>query len=298
MRVGELLKGLEFGEPQTHRNLAVIGLYGKDVLAGDLLTLQEALCDNTVRIAESGVISYLWLENRGMEPVFIPVGATIEGRSQNRASSYPAIVPSDSGVINLPVNCAEEGQGFIRDAEFNDSTTIVIASARSGEVRQDRTWDSIEVTQSISTTCSRTSDYVTIRGGIPGIGGYLGMFEGLKEGHRGYVAAVRNNGDFSFYADILGSRGLFGKLCGMLYESVGAEAGQRMTHAGEYSGPIRVETSVFERFLDEAKDRELVRKDVGYGSPGETYLLDGPISGSAILLGGSPVQLSLRGNAY
>lgn len=227
---------------------------------------------------------------------------TFEGGTQNRAAIYPFIVPPQSGAINIPVHCVERGQGLVQGKTFRKSSTILMASARTTEttgsgatlVGQTRTWMGISrATSTFGLRENVTQDYTAVgRAEGTGLVEYVAATGKAQNDQLGYIAAVRNNGQVFFYADIFGQRRLYQKLHEKLAQSVAAVARQ------VFRGDITLGKDDFYKFLDEARTAELQEQKVDAQLLGKIYTADKPVNGIALMLEDSPVQLSLRRDEY
>ena len=294
MKAEPLLRGLEIGDVEGYRNLSFVRVYGPDKFRESVLTLDEAFETNRVEttgfsVRESGNVPELIVQNDLDMMVFIALGMILEGESQNRAAQYPLLVPGHSGEIHIPVRCAERHQPLEHGTRFVSTTTILIASARTGRTEQNHTWNTISDATTVISRKNKTDDYVTAVKEAD-LSDYAGVFGKPRKDQLGYIAAIQNNGHIFYYADILGNHELYKKLGERLHESVGAVAKQG-------KGNSRVERNAFLSFYDSAKPSEL-REVTLNRLEGNVFVADSPIAVSALLCKESPVQVSLRKDNY
>ena len=291
MQLKSLVGVLELGNPEIVRNLAFIRIFGDTILPLVPKTLDEALADDRFIVSERDPVrmNSLYVHNGLAEPVFVAAGMILEGRTQNRAVAYPALIGEQTVVEDFPVNCSQQGQPTRKGIRFTGSTTIVDASARSGAVNQRKTWDTITRTQARSPTRSPTKDYVEIARNLP-LDEYL--IAGLPLPRQlGYVAVVGNNGERSYFMDMFANHGLFVKLEKRLRQSVASVAVVNGNH------DIKVERFDVTKFMESALSHEFTEHAHTPGA-GRLYLAGEPIHGSALVYNGAPLQVGLRKDTY
>lgn len=298
MKLQELVQSLDLGEVVLFQNLAWMPLFGEDKVKEDLLTLDEAFemdkgsSQARLLVTESDIVQHLLVENRFDRKLFVPCGMIFEGESQNRASQYPTIIPAHSKTIKYPVHCAEQGQPLLHGTTYHSSSTIIQASARSGGVDQGRTWSSIASSQTSYRTQSRTHSYVDVVKGVD-LSDYITAMGDSKPGQQGYIAAVRSNGDIYFYADVLGSNALLGKLYHKLCQSIAAVAKQLHT------SDLKIRKDSFATFLSEAGSVDMVEADMEGQELGTILVANTPVvEGSALLDQQRLIQLAMRRDVY
>jgi hypothetical protein len=222
MELGEVLKDYEIGDIIVYRNLAFAPIFGENV-SEPMKTLDEVLGTKGFDAVDQGHQNDIEVTNKLREPVFIPAGATFEGRSQNRAAVYPAVIDAKLTIERFPVHCVDRYCPTRADSPFSRSSAILMASARTGVSQQD-TWTSIDVTATsihMGERESRDFVYVSNQANLEEYSDKLGKPE---KGQIGYVAAVRNNGTAFFYSDLFFNDEVYGKLAPRLNESVAAVA--------------------------------------------------------------------------
>lgn len=283
-----LLEGAEIGDVVAYRNMAFVPVFGENVFLGDVLLVDQAFGREGFTVADSpsGSARYIQIRNDLEVPVFVPAGATFEGPTQNRASKYPAVVSERTSVERFPVHCVQRGRPTRAGAGFTGSPGILVASARSGETHQHGTWDTVSDSITSLGLRSGTEDY-TVVDREADLGEYLEALGKPRNSQRGYVVAVRNNGNFSVYSDVFGNHELFKGLYDRLHRSVAVAAKQRG------SGDIQISKDQFRSFLEGAREAEWERRELGE-SIGEIYVTTNPFQGTVLLYKNKPVQLSAR----
>jgi hypothetical protein len=112
--------------PYAHENLAIYLIHGASAPGPVPLTLDEALLAGKVRVAETGQVNELTVENRGEEEVFIQAGDIVKGGRQDRVLMVSLLLPPRSGVVPISSFCVEQGRWSARAGE--DATRFTSAS--------------------------------------------------------------------------------------------------------------------------------------------------------------------------
>lgn len=103
--------------PFSYGNLAIYFIHGPDRPGPVPLTLQEAMAKATVRVAETGSVNELRIENSGDEDVFIQSGDIVKGGRQDRVLTVSFILPRKSGEVPVAAYCVEHGRWSARGTE-------------------------------------------------------------------------------------------------------------------------------------------------------------------------------------
>jgi hypothetical protein len=103
--------------PVTHGNLAIYFIHGEEAPGRVALTLQEAMAKGTVRVAETGSVNELRIENAGEEDVYIQSGDIVKGGRQDRVLTVSFVLPRKSGEVPVAAYCVEHGRWSQRGAE-------------------------------------------------------------------------------------------------------------------------------------------------------------------------------------
>lgn len=279
----------QLGEVERYKNLALVRIFGDDIFRDEVLVLDEALKTGQFTVSEATPMQVNALEARSTleKIVFIAGGMTVEGDTQNRAVQFPSLVPARSRTA-LSVRCVERGQPTREGTRFKSSTTIVTASARTGDVSQQRTWGTVSLSRQSVGAQTKTDDYVSVAQSA-GLDDYLQAFGKAQPSQLGYLAAIRNNGEVFFYSDLFGNNALYGKLHDRLVHSVAMTA-RSVASPQELS----IDKDRFLEFLTEASSAQLQQQKSLEGASGNLYLAEQPVAGTALLYLEAPVQVSLR----
>lgn len=162
--------------PQTHKNLSIYLISGKDTYTGkNLLTLQEAMEKKLVVVYETSDVNELALENLSKEfDVFIQSGDIVKGGKQDRVLAVSIILPARSGRILISAFCVESGRWQQRGKEeagkFSSSNERIVSKdlklAANASRSQSEVWREVEITQkklsdnvgaTVNSAASRTS---------------------------------------------------------------------------------------------------------------------------------------------
>ncbi len=314
MKLNSALEGLVLGEVRSYKNIGVVPVLGKDRVQEELRTLDQVLRNEPSRkefslrapltslfgkrrfsVTESHEQDSVLIDNALDYPVFIAGGMTFEGETQHRAALYPAVIQARSGVLKFPVHCVEQNKPLSeKGTRFTRSSSIVLASARTGNQDQKRTWDTVTRLSGFSQSRERRAasfDYVSLVQGVD-LGAYLKAF-GEPVAHQiGYLAAIRGNEDIFFYGDVFGNHRLYAKLHQRLQESVAAVAKVMGNNH------LKAEKDAFAAFLDSVREVELPEKLGACNVDGKLYEASEPVAAVSFLYKERPLQLSLRKDCY
>jgi hypothetical protein len=128
-------EGYRVSGPVTHGNLTVYFVHGPSRPGPVPLTLAEALDAKAVRVAETGSVNELTVENLGDREVFVQSGDIVKGGRQDRVLSVSLVLPPHSGVIAITAFCVEHGRWSRRGSEDAGSFTSAAASVPSRAAR-------------------------------------------------------------------------------------------------------------------------------------------------------------------
>ena len=277
---------ITIGGVRRYRSLAVAPVYAKDDFREDVLMLDEAMKNRRFSVRESGEVRSLLIDNDMDNKVLIACGMLMEGLSQNRYSKYPCLVMPHTH-IELPVNCAQQGQGLVGGmrGRYDGSSTIVMPSIRSGEVSQDYAWNQIQHTTIILHRMDPTRDYA-YADRTADISDYIEAIGEPDDGQVGIVAGIRSGDQTLYYTDFFGNNKVLRSVHPKLAKSFGIVARVREGDAGD----VGIDDLVaFMRSITMANGQ---RQDHAGG--GELYLLDNPVKGSVLVYDDSTVQVSMR----
>jgi hypothetical protein len=154
--VAECVKRLSLGAPVSFENLTVFPLEGAGVERPGYLTLDEALLQGVVEIAEvseGGSVPHVQVRNRAPQPVLLVDGEELVGAKQNRIVNLTILVPATHTLI-IPVSCVEVGRWHHNAAAFAAAPRAQYAKARAQKVR--------DVTASLTHEGARHADQQAI----------------------------------------------------------------------------------------------------------------------------------------
>jgi hypothetical protein len=158
--IGKYLSGLEIGDLQQHKNMAVFPLSISVNGGPDYWTLKEAL-EKTLfvvtEVSESGSVPNLKVTNKAEISVLLLDGEELSGAKQNRVLNTTILVKEKSEVV-IPVSCTEQGRWSYAAREFRDSDTVMSPKLRSAKSR--------DVATSLESSREFRSDQGTVWTGI------------------------------------------------------------------------------------------------------------------------------------
>src|SRR5580765_37107 len=143
--------------PYTYKNLTIFLLHGKDQnTKGNIMTLQEAMERNLLRVYETGDVNELEVENLSKEfDVFIQSGDIVKGGKQDRIPAVSIIIPARSGRVKIEAFCVESGRWTKRGEEdsrqFNSSNDRIVTKelklAANSVRSQQEVWNQVSDAQ-------------------------------------------------------------------------------------------------------------------------------------------------------
>jgi hypothetical protein len=110
----------EISGPYTHENLEVFLLHNKSRRAPrrKIMTLEEAMRQNKVKVHETGDVQQLAIENLTTDTdIWVQSGDIVQGGKQDRVLSKDLLVPPKSGKMPLASFCVERGRWSGRSSE-------------------------------------------------------------------------------------------------------------------------------------------------------------------------------------
>jgi hypothetical protein len=234
----EYLQSIRFGEPQTHRNMAVVPLFATNGEGPDYLTLSEAMEQRLLvvkEISEGGSVPDLKVKNKADKPVLLLDGEELAGAKQNRVLNTSILVDAKSTIV-VPVSCTEQGRWSYLSPEFRDSGTVMAASLRNvksasvsmslrgrEKARSDQgeVWSEIDNLAMKAEMRSPTSAMRDIfEGRKKDLKGYENAF-GLVDGQNGLLVVI---GDRAIGFDVMSKPAAFARLHQKLTASYAMDA--------------------------------------------------------------------------
>ena len=247
-------KAYDVSPPQTHRNLSIYLIHGKDTMkTGDIVTLQEALAANVATVRDTGV--NLTIDNRSNAALFIQAGDIVKGGNQDRTLPYDMLIPAKTEGTTMAALCVEQGRSFPRANEISHSFETATEQLPGRSIRlaankqaQNEVWDNVRKLQdnltknaggSVRADLSQTSlqlslEHQRVQAAVQK---YLDTLAPTVEGQNdviGYVAVV--NGKVHS-ADVYGSNALFMKLWPKLIRASAVEALAEREHGVTAKAP-------------------------------------------------------------
>ena len=131
------LQTVQFGEPQSFRNIAIVPLIAPVDGKFQYRTLGEALASWDVAISEvsvAGSVPELMVVNRGNNPVLLIDGEELAGAKQNRVLNT-SILLKEVSETKIPVSCTEQGRWSYASKAFSESGNVMAYKSRSKKTR-------------------------------------------------------------------------------------------------------------------------------------------------------------------
>ncbi|MFH1748468.1 MAG: DUF6569 family protein [Planctomycetota bacterium] len=266
--------------PYTHDNLTVYLMHSPGVYrGGNLLTLQEALAQEKLRVHETGSVNELAVENRSRDQdVFIQAGEIVRGGKQDRVLAVDVIIGPQSGQVPIAAFCVEQGRWHSRGGEasqyFSSSDNSVSSNSMKLAIRVDNSqgvvWENVakdqqrlgaSVGENVADAMSATSLELSMesdavqRNSAEYTDILLGAIED-RDDVLGLVVAI--NGKL-YNADVYASSGLFHKLWPKLLEAAAIEALASRTDERSSTLPTTAEVL---QFLNAAEDGKASTRQV------------------------------------
>ena len=126
---------LELGQTQSHKNLAMVPLFGPNLSPVEYITLDDAIGSGAVTVSEvsdSGSVSEINLQNHGTLPVFMLDGEELIGAKQNRILNLSVLAPAVQ-TITIPVSCVEQGRWSFQSPVFCSSNRAQYSRGRAAK---------------------------------------------------------------------------------------------------------------------------------------------------------------------
>ena len=282
--ISDYVNGLELGQAQIYKNIAVIPLMGKDSKL-EYIVFDEAV-NSGLKVNETGSVPTLHMKNETGKEVLIMLGEYVKGGKQNRMVATNVYMAKDFDG-DVPVSCVQHfrwtpGMGSDFGSSGRRATRDVSYAACRG---QDAVWNMVSCLAADTGISSLSQDIGDVyEGKKQDVGDYLRNFSYIPNSV-GLVVITQKNGLKDFTADIFDQSRTLEKNYRKLIESYVLEA---------LSGGNNVQYSEQEikEFLDKLKDAGFTeRKPV---SLGRDFLIQGNnIEGSSIVYEGIPVYITL-----
>lgn len=251
--------------PFKHENLSVYFVHGSNAVAdAKVLSLQEGLESESAIVHETGNVNVLAVENRSPDhELFIQSGDIVKGGRQDRMVSTDVLLPPNSGVVSLPVNCVEHDRWTNRGEEDAQQFKSSAKSAAGNKIMyanlsrdQSGSWQNVKAFQdklcanlgvNVNSDASPSSFQLTLES--PVLKARVAKFEAAlkKRGESrddiiGVVFVV--NGQVSM-AEVYGSNALFRKAWPKLLSAAAVEAIAERTDKATAAPPSAREVELF-----------------------------------------------------
>jgi hypothetical protein len=138
--IKQFIDGINIGNAQSYRNLAVFPLVSDYVLDLDYLTLDEALDKDAVDVVEldqDGSVPELKVVNKSEAMILILDGEELVGAKQNRIVNTTILIAGKDTVV-IPVSCVEQGRWSYDSKKFRSQKRVMSPRMRAGKSEQVR----------------------------------------------------------------------------------------------------------------------------------------------------------------
>jgi len=291
--VAQLLGRIEVQGPIHHENLTLFPLVGSGQSTTSFLTLEQALSSGRVQVQEkgSGEVNLVRMRNIGKTFVFGMAGEIVSGAKQDRMLQHDILLPPNSGWLDVPVYCTEQGRWHGTSMSFETKGQLVAGSVREAASRnqsQTEVWAEVDAVHAKvgaaapSHAFARVYEDANVQERAKP---YVEQLTGLVSRYpnaQGVLVAV---GSRVVCVDLFGSTGLFRKMWPKLLRSYVIDALSEKPEGTLSRFPAR-------QFIRTAAAASLSgRNTVGAG---QLYHLSSPnASGSALLFRAGLVHLDL-----
>ena len=230
--VQEYLKECTLLDPVQYDNMTVIPIQGNTGYFGEILTLDEALAEESIEITEvsqSGSVNRLSIKSTSKKPVFIMAGEILKGSKQDRVLKNAVLVSGDGKPIQVDAYCIEQGRwSYQTDKFYSDkqAANISVRQKAREQKSQSEVWQGVASTNerfSAAPSGSLTESFSSEKA-LQEQEKYFKHFEEIpKKFPKANGAAIIINGRV-LAVDLFADRSLFGRLWGKLCKSYVLEA--------------------------------------------------------------------------
>lgn len=273
--------------PYSHENLEVFLIHSSAQRKSPrkIMTLEEAMAQNKVKVHETGDVQELTIENLTEDTdIWVQSGDIVQGGKQDRVLTKDILVPPNSGRLPLASFCVEQGRWSIRAVQFGSLTAAetepalqMIAfessqnSLSSKELKkaarltnaQSEVWSAVQFSQarlafsigqsvvdaSYASSLEMTLGNKSVKDATAKYQEALGSVTAGKKNVVGFAFAI--NGELNS-AEIYSSGDLFHKLWDKMLQAAAVEA---VSIANEKQGPKKPTTvAAVKTFLAVKKD--------------------------------------------
>ena len=136
--IQQYIDGVNIGDVQSYRNLAVFPLVSDYALDLDYLTLDEALDENAIDVVEldqDGSVPELKVVNKSEVMILILDGEELVGAKQNRIVNTTILIAGKDTVV-IPVSCVEQGRWSYKSKKFRSQKRVMSPRMRADKSEQ------------------------------------------------------------------------------------------------------------------------------------------------------------------
>jgi len=138
--IKQYIDGINVGDAQSYRNLAVFPIVSDYALDLDYLTLDEALDEDAIDVVEldqDGSVPELKVVNKSEIMILILDGEELVGAKQNRIVNTTILIAGKDTVV-IPVSCVEQGRWSYDSKKFSSQKRVMSPRMRAGKSDQVR----------------------------------------------------------------------------------------------------------------------------------------------------------------
>ena len=136
--IKQYIDGINIGDAQSYRNLAVFPLVSDYALDLDYLTLDEALDEDAIDVVEldqDGSVPELKVVNKSEVMILILDGEELVGARQNRIVNTTILIAGKDTLV-IPVSCVEQGRWSYDSKKFSSQKRVMSPRMRAGKSEQ------------------------------------------------------------------------------------------------------------------------------------------------------------------
>ena len=136
--IKQYIDGINIGDVQSYRNLAVFPLVSDYDLGLEYLTLDEALDEDAVDVVEldqDGSVPELKVVNKSDTMILILDGEELVGAKQNRIVNTTILIAGKDSVV-IPVSCVEQGRWSYKSQKFSSQKRVMSPRMRASKSEQ------------------------------------------------------------------------------------------------------------------------------------------------------------------
>ena len=160
---------LSVRHPYEYKGLTVHLIYLSEVADdASYLSVQDALRKGVLTVEEKrrATVPALVVRNTGKEPILMLGGEILPGGKQNRILRRDVLLPENSGPVEVPVLCVEQGRWSSRPIEFERHRSVAPLAVRGSALAgrsQDEVWEGVRRYQESLEVESATGDLQAVQ---------------------------------------------------------------------------------------------------------------------------------------